>query len=68
MKIRGYKTIHTSTKRIKDKTNDNGNNKNNNNNTTTNNNIFQIVHFNVSHMESLYGEWKTKKSLTSPAY
>ena len=41
-KIRGYKTIHTFTKRIEDKTTDNNNNNNinsiNNNNNNNNNN------------------------------
>ena len=36
-KIRGHKTIHTFTKRIEDKTNDN--NKKNNNKSNDNNNI-----------------------------
>ena len=36
-KIRGYKTIHTFTKRIEDKTNDDDNNNNNNNNNNKNN-------------------------------
>ena len=56
---KGYKTIHTSTKRIEDKKNDNNNNNNNN---------FQIIYFNVSHMELVYWEWKTKKYSTSPVY
>ena len=40
IKIRGYKTIHTFTKRIEDKTNDDNkfNNKSNNNNISINNN------------------------------
>ena len=37
-KIRGYKTIHTFTKRIEDKTTDNNNNINSINNNNSNNN------------------------------
>ena len=37
-KIRGYKTIHTFTKRIEDKTNDDDNNNSINNNNNNNNN------------------------------
>ena len=37
-KIRGYKTIHTFTKRIEDKTTDNNKNNNNNNINSINNN------------------------------
>ena len=37
-KIRGYKTIHTFTKRIEDKTTDNNNNINSINNNNNNNN------------------------------
>ena len=36
-KLRGYKTIHTLTKRIKDRTTDNDNNSNVNNNNNNNN-------------------------------
>ena len=39
--MRGYKTIHTLTKRIKNRTTDNDNNNNNNNN--KNNNIIIII-------------------------
>ena len=34
--MRGYKTIHTLTKRIKNRTTDNDNNNNNNNNNNSN--------------------------------
>ena len=37
-KIRGYKTIHTLTKSIKDRTTDNNSNNNNHNNNNDNNN------------------------------
>ena len=36
--MRGYKTIHTLTKRIKNRTTDNDNNNNNNNNSISSNN------------------------------
>ena len=42
MKTRGYKTIHTLTKRIKDRTTGNDNN-NNNNNSINNNKIVIII-------------------------
>ena len=38
VKIRGYKTIHTFTKRIENKTNDNNNNSSINNNNVNNSN------------------------------
>ena len=37
--MRGYKTIHTLTKRIKNRTTDNDNNNNNNNNNNNSNSI-----------------------------
>ena len=42
--MRGYKTIHTLTKRIKNRTtdNDNNNNNNNNNSISSNNNNKQL--------------------------
>ena len=43
MKTRGYKTIHTLTKRIKDRTTGNDNNNNNNNNNSINNNKIVII-------------------------
>ena len=44
-KIRGYKTIHTLTKRIKDRTTDNDNNNDsiNNNNNNNNNNFNYLI-------------------------
>ena len=52
-KIRGYKTIHTLTKRIKDRTTDDNNNNNNNNNHNHN-------HNNKSHYKQ--GEMRPKSS------
>ena len=40
--MRGYKTIHTLTKRIKNRTTDNDNNNNNNNSISSNNNNKQL--------------------------
>ena len=43
IKIRGYKTIHTFTKRIEDKTNDNNNKNNNKSNNNSNISIINNV-------------------------
>ena len=53
-KIRGYKTIHTSTKRIEDKTNDNDNNK------ITIIILLIIISFKLSSLTSLIWNYSTE--------
>ena len=57
-KIRRYKTIHTLTKRIKDRTTDNNNNNNNNSISSNNNNSNNNNSNNKSHYKQ--GEKKSK--------
>ena len=62
-KMRGYKTIHTLTKRIKNRTTDNNDNNNNNNSNSnsisSNNNNKQLCKWKVQH-DIRHWNWKEK--------